>query len=100
MTYSVFFRRSAAAQVEQAHPWWRDHRPAAPLAIREDLARAVALIAMQPGIGARATNARLPGVRRLLLSRVGYWLYYRPGLDRIDILAFWHAHRGRGPSLR
>lgn len=69
--HSVFFRPSAATQVEHAHSWWREHRPAAPLAVGEELAHAVALIATQPAIGARATNARFPGVRRILLSRVG-----------------------------
>jgi plasmid stabilization system protein ParE len=100
VTRSVFFRRSAAAQVEHAHSWWKEHRPAAPMAVREDLAHAIALVAIQPGIGAPATNARLRGVRRILLSRVGYWLYYRPATDRIDVVAFWHTQRGRGPSLR
>ena len=100
MKRPVVFRRGAAKQVEEAHAWWRDNRPAAPLAIREEIERAVGLIAVQPRIGAQATNLRLPGVRRLLLSRVGYWLYYREGPDRIDVLAFWHARRDAGPTLR
>ena len=96
----VFFRRSAATQVGEAHSWWREHRPAVPFAVRDDLAQAIALIAIQPGIGAPAKNARLRGVRRLLLSRLKYWIYYRAVEDRIDVLAFWHAQRERGPSLR
>jgi plasmid stabilization system protein ParE len=77
VTRRVTFRRSAAEQVEKAHAWWSEHRPAARLAIRNELDRAAALIALQPGLGAPATNARLAGVRRLLLSRIGYWIYYR-----------------------
>jgi len=46
VTRPVFFRRSAAPQVEQAHSWWREHRPAASLAVREDLAHVIALIAI------------------------------------------------------
>jgi plasmid stabilization system protein ParE len=100
VTRPISFRRSAAVQVEEAHSWWREHRPAAPLAIREELARALVLIGVQPGLGAPATNIRLRGVRRLLLSRVGYWLYYREHAARIDVLAFWHTQRGRGPGIR
>jgi plasmid stabilization system protein ParE len=93
----VIFRRAAVGHIERAHAWWREHRAAAPDAIREDLARAVRLVAAQPGVGAPATNHRLRGVRRLLLSRVGYFLYYRRAADHIDVLAFWHAKRGTDP---
>jgi plasmid stabilization system protein ParE len=74
--------------------------PCSPFAIRDELVRALALVRVQPGLGAPATNVRLHGVRRLLLSRVGYWLYYREGRAQIDVLAFWNAKRGRGPTLR
>jgi plasmid stabilization system protein ParE len=99
VTRPVRFRRSAAAQVEKAHAWWSEHRPAARFAVREELARATALIAVQPGLGAPATNARLSGVRRLLLSRIGYWIYYRESNGGIDVLAFWHVSRGSRPGV-
>ena len=94
MTRPVRCRRPAADQVEKAHAWWREHRPAARYAVRDELARATALIAVQPGLGAPATNTRLTGVRRLLLSRIGYWIYYREASGGIDVLAFWHVSRG------
>jgi hypothetical protein len=59
----------AAAQVRAAEAWWQLHRPKAPGAIRFELERASSLIALQPGIGARARNAAVPGVRRLHLAR-------------------------------
>ena len=39
--------------------------------------------------------------RRLLLPRVGYFLFYRvaPRKQVIQILAFWHASRGSKPRL-
>ena len=99
MTRPVTFRRSAAYHVDKAHAWWRENRPAAPFAVREELARATALIALQPGLGAPATNVRLSGVRRLLLSRIGYWIYYRANRTDIDVLAFWHVSRGSRPRV-
>jgi hypothetical protein len=46
-------------------------------------------------------NERLSGVRRLLLPRVGYFLFYRvaPRKQALQVLAFWHASRGSGPKL-
>jgi hypothetical protein len=62
----------AAAQVRAAEIWWRDNRPKAPGAIRTELERAAALIALQPQIGTRARNIALHGVRRLHLARIRY----------------------------
>ena len=91
----------AKAQIRVAEEWWRANRPAAPNAIREELERASRLIAVQPGVGARARNLSLAGVRRLLLARIRYHLYYRVATDpdRIEVLAFWHSIRGSAPLL-
>jgi plasmid stabilization system protein ParE len=91
----------AAAQLLSAQDWWLDNRPKAPNAVREECERACALISTQPQIGARARNVSLIGVRRLYLSRVRYFVYYRviPESERIEVLAFWHGSRGRPPQL-
>jgi plasmid stabilization system protein ParE len=44
--------------------------PAAPDAFRDAIEKAFELICTQPNIGAVATNVKLRGVRRILLSRV------------------------------
>ena len=91
----------ARAQIVAAERWWRVNRPGAPNAIREELERASSLISAQPGIGAHARNLPLAGVRRLHLARIRYDLYYRVAGDllRVEILSFWHAHRGGRPPL-
>jgi len=91
----------AAAQIRAAEEWWRDHRPKAPNAVREDLERASSLLAMHPQVGARARNVALTGVRRLHLARIRYDLYYRvvAAEKRIEILGFWHRSRGTGPAI-
>jgi hypothetical protein len=38
-------------------------------------------------------------VRRILLTRGNYYLYYRETPEAIDVLAFWHASRGAPPPL-
>ena len=91
--------RRAAAQIQEAAAWWSANRLKAPEALKEELRRAFDLISQQPAIGARATNVKLEGVRRIYLSRVRYFLYYRVRSTRIEVLAFWHASRGSGPAL-
>lgn len=99
MTLRVKISARAAAEVRQAARWWLTHRPAAPGAIGTDFAESVALLAEQPGIGAKYAGARTTGVRRLFLSRVGYFIYYRADAAELRVLAFWHASRGGQPAV-
>ena len=91
----------AKAQFRTAEEWWRLNRPKAPNAIREELERACVLISVQPESSARARNVSLSGVRRVLLARVRYHVYYRirTNPEQIEILAFWHASRESSPPL-
>jgi hypothetical protein len=91
----------AAEQLRAAEVWWRFNRPKAPGAVLTELERATSLISLQPGIGTRARNVALPGVRRLHLARVRYDLYYRvvEAPTRVQILAFWHSSRGSRPPV-
>ena len=89
----------AAAQIEQAAAWWSQNRPAAPNAIRIDFEEATKLLASQPGVGAKSSNAKYPELRRLFLSRIRYHIYYRTSSETLVILAFWHSSRGTGPRL-
>jgi plasmid stabilization system protein ParE len=75
------------------------NRPAAPGAIGTDFGEAIVLLAEQPGLGAKYEGARLSGVRRLFLSRVGYFVYYRADDECLHVLAFWHARHKRQPAL-
>ncbi len=72
---TVAFTRRAAIQIQEANTWWRSNRQEASGAIAEEVERAIGLLALQPAAGAPARAVRLRGVRRILLSRVGYHLY-------------------------
>ena len=71
----VRFTRRASRHVEEAGRWWRENRTKAPDALAEELTQALDLISSQPQVGAVARNIALPGVRRVLLSRVNYRLF-------------------------
>lgn len=97
----VVFTATARRQVERAQAWWKENRPAARDAIPGELRVALQLVASQPACGAVVSSTRFRGVRRILLRRVGYFLYYRvaPRKKQLEVLAFWHARRGKGPAV-
>ena len=99
MTLRVKVSARAALQVRRAAEWWAENRPAAPGAIRIDIGEALALLAEQPGIGAAYEGARTMGVRRLLVGRIRYFIYYRATQDTLEVLAVWHVSRGNQPSV-
>jgi plasmid stabilization system protein ParE len=99
MPLRVKIAARAANQVRKAAHWWAGNRPSAPGAIGADFAEAVALLAQHPGIGAEYQGSRAPGVRRLFLNRVGYFVYYKAEAGELKILAFWHASRENQPSV-
>ena len=91
---------SAARAITEAATWWAENRQKAPDAFVSDLENALKLLTLHPGIGARATNAKLEGVRRVHLARVHYHLYYRVTAEpAIEVLALWHTSRRDDPSL-
>jgi len=59
------------------------------------------LILAQPEIGPRALDVELPGVRRIHLSRIKHYLYYRvlEADEMIEVLAVWSDSRGEPPPL-
>ena len=89
----------AASQIHKAAEWWAENRPAAPGAIRTDIGEALALLAQQPGIGNIYNGARTKGVRRLLVGRIRYFIYYRVTPETLEVLTVWHMSRGKQPSL-
>ncbi len=89
----------AAREVKEAAEWWQENRPAASGAIGKDFGEAVALLAEQPGIGAKHSGSRLGSLRRLYLSRVRYFIYYVADESTLKVLAFWHASREHPPRL-
>lgn len=95
------FVRRASREIRETVSWWEANRPAAPGAVEESVRSALVLIQSNPRIGARATNVRLPDVRRVHLSRIHYHLYYRVLSDpaSVEVLALWHVRRGSGPKL-
>jgi plasmid stabilization system protein ParE len=97
----VVLSRRAAAEVARARRWWLTHRDKAPSAFDDELEALIDRLEDSPfEIGLVVRN--LPGVRRVLLRRIRYHVYFRVAESgsSVEVLALWHASRGRGPALR
>jgi plasmid stabilization system protein ParE len=92
---TVVFTERAAQEAEAAEAWWRENRLAAPGLFSEELERRMALVAATPHLGVVVRNVRAHEVRRILLARVGYHVYYRVEIQlaRVLVLSVWHAQR-------
>jgi hypothetical protein len=97
----VEISRHAAREILELEAWWRRNRTAAPSAVREELERVLGIITLTPLIGKTATDIELAGVRRVHISRIGHFLYYRVQRrpPRIEIVSLWSESRGEGPAL-
>ena len=99
MPLQIRVKPRARQEILRAAQWWQLNRPAAPGAIDSDLKAALSALVEQPGIGSLVSNTRDAGTRRLYLVRTGYFVYYRPKGQFLDVVAFWHASRGSEPSV-
>ncbi len=100
MRLRLLVTADADQQIRKAADWWRENRPAARGLFRQELERGFDLVTTQPGIGVRALDVAIQGVRRFHLYRIHYFLYYRLVDDEVvEVLALWHTRRGQGPPI-
>jgi plasmid stabilization system protein ParE len=93
--------KRAQRQVERADRWWRKHRPSASALFEREYEHALGMLLGMPTAGAPYPTRRRPSMRRLLLPRSQYHLYFC--VERSDtvvvIHSLWGVRRGRGPKL-
>lgn len=96
--FSVEFVPGAARQVADARDWWFANRDKAPFAFDEDLDDLVGLLEHAPRFVGMAVTQR-PGVRRALMRRVRYYVYFTFTDETVTVLALWHSSRGSSPEV-
>jgi plasmid stabilization system protein ParE len=91
----------AAQHIRELESWWRRNRTSAPNAVREELQRIFRIIRITPYGAHRATDVELENVRRMHITRIWHFLYYRVLNDpeRIELLALWSDRRGEAPPI-
>ncbi len=100
MSFRVIVAASAERQSWLISDWWLLNRPKAPRLFEEEFAWGLTFLETAPYAGARVTNNSV-GVRRLLLRKSRYHLYYRINEPArlVEVLAIWHASQADGPPL-
>lgn len=101
MSHQIRVGRRADQQIRQGQDWWLRNRSKAPLAFAEDIESAFDLLRAAPGAGEPLPSSRIANLRRLLVSRIRYFIYYTvdEGSEIIEVLALWHTSRGQPPTL-
>ena len=99
MSYKIRVSPTAAAQIRAAAKWWKQNRDKAPEAFGDELDAAYRVIAEVPNAGEPIEHTTIRGLRRVLLGRVQYQLYYRVDTEArtLNVLAVWHSSRGDKP---
>ena len=99
---TLLVARRAETDIRTIQAWWTTHREKAPHLFAQELADALEAITASPSLGTRYGMVAGMGVRRLILPRTRYHLYfsYDPAGDIVRLRAVWHAARGRPPALR
>ena len=99
MALVVRIKPRAQREIERAAEWWAENRPAAVGAVRLDIEAALALLVEEPGIGTKIETTSSDIIRRLYLSRIRYFVYYRVRSKFLEVVAFWHSSREDSPSV-
>jgi plasmid stabilization system protein ParE len=97
----VRFGARSAEQARVVNNWWRENRPAAPSLFADELGEALRLLKYAPSTGEPFGHWIEYGVRRLLLPRTRYHVYYvfERATAVVQVLAIWSSLRGKPPSL-
>jgi plasmid stabilization system protein ParE len=97
----IRYTKRAELSIERIDDRWRAHRPAAPDLFWTELGEAEELLRVSPQRGTVYKTRKGDEVRRVLLPKTDYHVYYE--LDRdaemAMILVVWGARRERGPKL-
>ena len=97
--HEIVVTPTAREQIRIVDAWWRENRAAAPDLFVDELAVVLALLTALPLVGKRYPHPTVPGVRRLLLRKTRYHLYYCMVAETVLVLSIWSAVRGTGPDL-
>ncbi|HEY8089028.1 MAG TPA: type II toxin-antitoxin system RelE/ParE family toxin [Polyangiaceae bacterium] len=95
----VVFSPRAERETARIDAWWRANRTSAPDLFFTELRRMLSLLALSPALGTVAASERTPDLRRALLDRTQHHVYFRAQEDCIEVVAVWHASRGRDPGV-
>jgi plasmid stabilization system protein ParE len=100
MRFPVRIAADVWIQADAIDSWWRANRAGSPTLFREELEAALERLEQAPFASALYEHEGQPStLRRLLLPRCRYFVYFEVDGDYISVLAVWHTSRGQGPAI-
>lgn len=101
MSLLVYYASRALEQMAEADQWSQANRPKFPDLFRKELIAALALISEYPTVGVSHPDRQQQGVKKRLLKKSGYYVYYRqdPKRPALEVLSIWSTKRGKPPEL-
>jgi plasmid stabilization system protein ParE len=98
--YRVELSPEALEQAQAIRAWWIDNRPAAPDLFVDELGAAIRKLGAVPHSGARYEATSLREMRRVLMPRTRYHVYYTVDDDSrlVRVHSIWHTSRGQAPT--
>ncbi|HEY4641365.1 MAG TPA: type II toxin-antitoxin system RelE/ParE family toxin [Thermoanaerobaculia bacterium] len=93
MKRSIELTHLAERQLAAAGAWWRRNRDKAPDAFDEEMQSALLYLSENLASSTSYRHARRSDVRRYLIERIRYHIYFRVVGDTIQVLRIWHASR-------
>jgi plasmid stabilization system protein ParE len=100
--FRVELSPQARAQIAAINLWWAENRQASPTLVAAEFETAIAQLSASPESGRIHSRSKLTSVRKVLIPRSRYHLYYEVDATngRVTILAVWHVSRGQEPALQ
>lgn len=97
--YRVELSPEALEHAKAIRIWWIENRTAAPNLFVDELSAAIRKLGIAPHAGARYGAEDLREMRRILMMRTRYHVYYTVDDEAqlVRIHAIWHTSRGQGP---
>ena len=99
MALRYVIKARARREIERLALWWSENRLAAPGHVRLDVEDTLFVLVRHPALGQKVETGRPIQVRRYLMDRTHYWLYFRVKNDVVEVLSVWGTHRQSGPKL-
>jgi plasmid stabilization system protein ParE len=99
--FRIVITATARRQLREITGWWRENMRTEPDLFVDELEASMQRLASAPWSGSPYPLARPIDVRRVLLRRCQYHLYYAVDAKAgtVTIRAVWHTARGHGPPL-
>ena len=96
----VTLSKRAEREIERIDSRWRVERPAAPELFTDELDAVLDVLPASPEMGKiYGTWHHGELVRRVMLEKSEYHVYYAIEDDELVVITVWGARRGRGPRL-